>query len=62
MFYLWLYGIEHVLNDHSDNERKPAAGTTWAVLSNWQQRNFYIYHPTDRIACTTAFVIAVVEH
>ena len=24
-FYLRLYGIEHIINDHSDNERKPTA-------------------------------------
>ena len=32
-FYLRLHGIRHMVKDHSDNERKPAA-TTWATLSN----------------------------
>ena len=30
-FYLRLYGIRHMVKDHSDSERKPAA-TTWATL------------------------------
>ena len=34
-FYLWLYGIKHLVKDHSDSERerKPAAAT-WATLSD----------------------------
>ena len=32
-FYLWLYGVEHMVKYHSDSERKPAAAT-WATLSN----------------------------
>ena len=30
-FYLRLYGIEHMVKDHSDSKRKPAAAT-WATL------------------------------
>ena len=33
-FYLWSYAIRHVLKDHSDSERKPAATTTWAQFSD----------------------------
>ena len=35
-FYLRLYGVEHMVMNHSDRERerKPAAATTWATLSN----------------------------
>ena len=29
----FIYGYRHMVKDHSDNERKPAA-TTWATLSN----------------------------
>ena len=36
--------------------------TTWAILSDEQQGFFYMYHPRDRIAHTTAFVTPVVEH
>ena len=31
--YLRLYGIRHMVKDHSDSERKPAAAT-WATLSD----------------------------
>ena len=30
-FYLWLYGVGHMVKYHSDSERKPAAAT-WATL------------------------------
>ena len=53
ILYLWLYGIGHMVKDHSDSERKPA--TTWATLSDEQQGFFYLHHPTDRIAYTMAF-------
>ena len=33
-FYLCLNGIRHVIKDHSERERKPAAAATWATLSN----------------------------
>ena len=32
-FYLWLYGVGHMVKYHSDSEWKPAA-TTWATLSD----------------------------
>ena len=32
-FYLRLYGVIHMIKDHSESERKPAA-TTWATLSD----------------------------
>ena len=60
-FYLRLYGVRHMVKDHSDSERKPAA-TTWAMFSDQQQGFFYMHHPTDRIAHTMAFVTPVVEH
>ena len=31
-FYLQLYGVTHMVKDHSDSERKPAPAT-WATLS-----------------------------
>ena len=31
-FYLWLYGVNHVVKDYSDSQRKPAATITWATL------------------------------
>ena len=32
-FYLRLHGVRHMVKDHSNNERKPAAAT-WATLSD----------------------------
>ena len=32
-FYLRLYGVRHMVKDHSDSEMKPAAAT-WAALSD----------------------------
>ena len=48
--YLWLYGVRHMVKDHSDSERKSTAASTWATLIHWQQGFFYMHHPTDRIA------------
>ena len=60
-FYLWLYGVWYMVKNHLDSKRKPAA-TTRATLSDLHQGFFYMHHPTDRIAHTTAFVTPVVEH
>ena len=43
-FILRLYGVRHMVKDHSDSERLAA-------------RVFYMHHPTDKIAHTTAFVM-----
>ena len=32
-FYLWLYGAKHIVKDHTERERKPAAAA-WATLSD----------------------------
>ena len=32
-FYLRLYGVRHIVKDHSDSEKNPAA-VTWATLSD----------------------------
>ena len=60
-FYLWLYGVRHMVKDHSDSERGnllPPHGLLFSISS----KVFYMHHPTDRIAHTTAFVTPVVEH
>ena len=49
-FYLQLYGVRHMVKDHSVNEKGN------------QQGFFYMYHPTDRITHTTAFITQVIEH
>ena len=33
-FYLRLYGVVHMVKDHSDSERKPAAAIIWATVSD----------------------------
>ena len=61
-FYLRLYGVGHMVKDHSYSERGnllPPHGLLFSISS---KDSFYIYHPTDRIAHTTAFVTPVVEH
>ena len=58
MFYLtthsthFIYG--YMASDHSDSEKGNPLPP--------QQGFFYMYHPTDRITHTTAFVTPVVEH
>ena len=36
-FYLRLYGVGHMVNEHSDSEREETRIPTWATLSDWQQ-------------------------
>ena len=45
----------------AQRERKPAAATTWATLSDEQQRVFYMHNP-DKIMHNTTLIIPVVEH
>ena len=61
-FYLRLYGVRHMVKDHSDSEKGnplPPHGLLFPISS---KGSFYMHHPTDRIAHTTAFVTQVVEH
>ena len=46
--YLRLYGVGHTVKAHSE-----------VTLSDWQQEISYMYHPTNRIVHTTAFVTHV---
>ena len=46
-FYLRLYGVRHMVKNHSDSEKENPLPP---------------HHATDRIAHTTAFVAPVVEH
>ena len=51
-----------MVKDHSDSERGnplPSHGLFFPINS---KVFFYMHHPTDRIAHTTAFVTPVVEH
>ena len=33
-FYLRLYGVGHIVEDHSDSERGKSAAATWATVSD----------------------------
>ena len=55
-------GVGHMVKDHSDSEKGnplPPHGLLFPINS---KVFFYMHHPTDRIAHTTAFVTPVVEH
>ena len=56
-FYLRLYGISHMVKDHSDSVRE-----TCCCHMGYSFRLAARVHPTDRMAHTTAFVTPVVEH
>ena len=60
-FYLWLYGVGHIVNDHSDNDRGNPLPPLHELLFPIS-RVCYMHHPTDRIAHTIAVVTQVVEH
>ena len=60
-FYLRLYGVGHMVKDHSDSERGnplPPHGLLFPINS----KGSFICTIPDRIAHTTAFVTPVVEH
>ena len=60
-FYLRLYGIGHMVKDHSDSERAnllPPHGLLFPISS---KGSFTCTIP-DRITHTTAFVTPVMEH
>ena len=60
-FYLRLYGIGHMVKDHSDSERGnllPPHGLLFPISS----KGSFICTIPDRIAHTTAFATLVVEH
>ena len=58
-FYLWLYGVRHMVKDHFDSEKGNPLPPHRLLLSINSKGSF---HPTDRITHTTAFVTPVVEH
>ena len=61
IFYLWLYGVTHMVKDHSDSERGnllPLHGLLFPISS----KGSFICIIPDRMAHTTAFVTPVMEH
>ena len=59
-FYLWLYGIRHMVKDHSDSKRgnplAPLHGLLFSISSKW---SFICTIPLSRTTHTTAFVRAL---
>ena len=49
-FYLRLYGVGQMVTE-------TRCATTWAFFLISSEGSFYMHHPTDRIAHSTAFVI-----
>ena len=60
-FYLRLYGIRHMVKDHSDSEKGTPLPPHRLLLSINSKGSFICTIP-DRITHTTAFVTPVVEH
>ena len=60
-FYLRLYGIRHMVKDHSDSEKGNPLPPHRLLLSINSKGSFICTIP-DRITHTTAFVTPVVEH
>ena len=62
-FYLWLYGVKHIVKDHSEREKVmqllPLHGLLFPISS---KGSLYMHHPTAKIAYTMAFGTPVVEH
>ena len=60
-FYLWLYGVRHMVKDHSDSEKGnplPSHGLLFPINS----KGSFICTIPDKIAYITAFVTPVVVH
>ena len=62
-FYLRLYGVRHMVKDHSDSEKgNPLLPHRLLFPINSKGSFIYMHHPTDRITHTMAFVTPVMEH
>ena len=54
-FLIWLYGVGHMVTDHSDSEKGNLLPPLHELLFPINSKgSFYMHHPTDRIAHTTA--------
>ena len=58
-FYLWLYGVNHMVKEHSDSERRNPLTPHGLLISI---KFFYMHYPTERIVHTMAFATSVMEH
>ena len=61
-FYLRLYGVRHMVKDHSDSQRGNPLPPHRLIFPISSKGSFYMHNPTDRIAHTTAPVAPVVDH
>ena len=61
-FYLRLYGIRHMVEDHSSSKIANLLLSSHRLLFLINNKGFYMHHPTDKITHTMNFVISVVEH
>ena len=55
-FYLQLYGVRHMVKDHSDSKRGNPLTPHGLLFDISMQGFFYMHHPTDRIIHTMVFV------
>ena len=70
MFYLtthsahFIYGymVSDMVKDHTDSEKGNPLPPHRLLFPISSKGSFYMHHPTDRKAHTTAFVTPVVEH
>ena len=51
-----------MVKNHKDIERGNPLPPLHGILFDYQQGIFYMHHPTDRIAHTTALVTPAVNH
>ena len=58
-FYLRLYGVRHMVKNHSEGERGNPLPPHMLLFPI--KGFFYMHHPTDRITHTTAFGKQVVD-
>ena len=62
-FYSRLYGVRHMVKNHSDSERGNPLSPDWLLFTINSKGSFTDILPlTDRITHTTTFVTPVVEH
>ena len=61
-FYLQLYGVRHMVKDHSNSERGNPLPPHGLLVPISDKGSFICTTPTDRITHTTTFVTPVVEH
>ena len=60
-FYLWLYGVRHIVKNHSGREETHCfhfMGYSFQLAA----RDFLMHHSTDTLVHTMTVVTPVVEH